>query len=116
VSAYTADDLIEYTSFAPGGWSPGRFVGYAASGPDSTVGDEADPLVDITTASGSRTRVRESQVRRPWGGQRCTTCGCPAIRSGILSTPTREVLVHAFREDVAGNPHNVTVGKAVSRG
>jgi hypothetical protein len=111
VSTYEGGDAIEYTSFAPGGWSPGRFAGYAPAGPDGTIGDEADPLVDITTASGSRTRVRASQVRRPWGGQRCTTCGCPAIRSGILSGPSKEVLVHAFREDVADNPHNVTVGE-----
>lgn len=62
--AYAPGDPVEYTSFAPGGWSPGTFAHYAEAG---EVGEIADPLVYVRTASGGRTRVRESQVRRPGG-------------------------------------------------
>jgi hypothetical protein len=57
--------LVEYTSFDASGYSPGRVIRYA---PGTDQDNLTDLLVEIRTASGSRVRVRESQVRPPSTG------------------------------------------------
>lgn len=60
---YEAGQIIEYTSFAPSGWSPAEVDRYA---PDTEQNDPADPLVYVRTVNPPRCKpfpLRESQIR-----------------------------------------------------